>query len=498
MRALCFPAVALCLAGLVVESAPAQPPGPPEVVLLLEKLGAKDPSERAGAVERLGRLGTEARPAVPALSRLLAQDPSSFVRERSAQALARIAKDVKADPGKAVAALGKALKDRDRNVRIAAANALGSLGAKARPAVPALIEALRDPNGYVRAWVAEALVRTKAPPEQVIPPLVQALATPNYAGRIGNALAGLGPVVVAPLEKALASDDPHLRQGAASALADLGPKAKEAVPELAELVRRDPAPAVRKEAASALGRIGREAASATPALTEALQSKELEVRRAAAQALSRVARPEQLDVALLRKTLQDEDWEIRWFALKGLRGSELKAEQLKPVLVQALKDPAGRVVYEAAQGLSALGPDAHDAIPAIVEALHGTGYVAPMLHLRPALAGVLGRMGRPAVAPLTKALHAENSQVQGAAASALGQIGKEARPAVPTLLDVLRASKDERLRATVMSALGRIGDEAAVPALREAAKSPNEDVRRRAEEALRRLRGEEEKGPSRR
>jgi HEAT repeat protein len=43
-----------------------------------------------------------------------------------------------------VAALAKQLKDKDANVRHAAATALGNLGDEARPAVPALIDRIKD------------------------------------------------------------------------------------------------------------------------------------------------------------------------------------------------------------------------------------------------------------------------------------------------------------------------------------------------------------------
>jgi hypothetical protein len=49
----------------------------------------------------------------------------------------------------AVAALAKALKDRDQEVRLKSAHFLGEVGRKARAALPSLREALKDPDAAV-------------------------------------------------------------------------------------------------------------------------------------------------------------------------------------------------------------------------------------------------------------------------------------------------------------------------------------------------------------
>jgi len=86
---------------------------------------SKDPNLRYWAAESLGRLGHQARPAVPALA--------------------------------------EALKDEDKNVRMGAAYALAELGPDARDALHALQAAARDPEKQVRDAAAYALKRGRGP-----------------------------------------------------------------------------------------------------------------------------------------------------------------------------------------------------------------------------------------------------------------------------------------------------------------------------------------------
>ena len=65
----------------------------------------------------------------------------------------------------AIPALIEALKDKEWNVRLRAAEALKKIGPKAESAVPALIEALNDEDVHVSAIVKEALVSIQQQPQ---------------------------------------------------------------------------------------------------------------------------------------------------------------------------------------------------------------------------------------------------------------------------------------------------------------------------------------------
>jgi hypothetical protein len=87
------------------------------------------------SIDSLARIGA---PAVPALVEVLT-DPSPVLRQRAAQALARIGPDAR----DAVPDLIVALQDRDEDVRKNVARALGQIGTEARAAVPALLDELK-------------------------------------------------------------------------------------------------------------------------------------------------------------------------------------------------------------------------------------------------------------------------------------------------------------------------------------------------------------------
>jgi HEAT repeat protein len=92
---------------------------------------------RQTATDSLARIGL---PALPELIVAL-KDPHADVRDRAAQALARIGPPA----SQAVPALVDALRDPDWRVRRSAARALGQIGPAAEAAVPALIDVIRDP-----------------------------------------------------------------------------------------------------------------------------------------------------------------------------------------------------------------------------------------------------------------------------------------------------------------------------------------------------------------
>jgi HEAT repeat protein len=85
----------------------------------------------------------------------------------------------------------------------------------------------------------------------------------------------------------LKEGDDSSRAGAASALGDLGPGAKTAVPALAAALR-DEYEGVREQAARALGQIGPDAKAAVPALQVTLRDTVDPVRLAAADALKKI------------------------------------------------------------------------------------------------------------------------------------------------------------------------------------------------------------------
>lgn len=150
--------------------------------------------------------------------------------------------------------------------RAGAANALGNLRGVAAPAVPALVRAMSDPVPPVRTAAAQALGDIGiATPEAVA--AVEA-GTKDSAPLVRRfsfyALRQFGKTPVPALRRALQDPDAHVRLWALRSLADLGPSAREAVPEVAALLsdtvtkaaaRMAPVPFMHTEAAWALSQI---------------------------------------------------------------------------------------------------------------------------------------------------------------------------------------------------------------------------------------------------
>ena len=115
-----------------------------------------DPSARVQGAFGLGRLGQDARPAVPSLLKALkAEDP--LVRQAAARALGQ----VRPDATEAVPALMACLQDPEWSVRRQAAQSLGEFGREASTASAALDGLLRDKDPLVRQAARQALGRVR-------------------------------------------------------------------------------------------------------------------------------------------------------------------------------------------------------------------------------------------------------------------------------------------------------------------------------------------------
>jgi len=196
------------------------------VALLKQK---QNDDDRAGVLHVLAELGPRAKPAQPALRRLLQQEKAPLLRLRVILALALIdpaaaegltgLQAILQDPddevrlgalavltverqrklpaevtGAVVPLLAHALADVNRDVRSSAAEALGMLGPAAQPAIPALVALLKDLNPDVRQEGLKALYRVDPQHEAIVPALVQLLGeAPGYFRWLEPMMAELGP-----------------------------------------------------------------------------------------------------------------------------------------------------------------------------------------------------------------------------------------------------------------------------------------------------------------
>jgi hypothetical protein len=176
-------------------------------------------------------------------------------------------------------------------VRLAAVDALEMQGADAAPAAPALVRALEDRNRFVR-WAAARVLGRMGPVAEV-------------------------DAAVAGLARLLYDTDLNVRLAAELALERWGPRAAAAVPDLTHWVSHGD-PEGREGAIRALERIGEAAQPAIPAIAAELGNADVRVRRAAAAVLGRFGPDARAAVPALRRALDDSDEEVRRRASEAL------------------------------------------------------------------------------------------------------------------------------------------------------------------------------------
>jgi HEAT repeat protein len=203
----------------------------------IASLDSGEAQARYQAIYALGAIGAEAEEAVPALAKILTEDPDHEARHQAAMALSKM------DPASRAAAkaLARALADAEPIVRMNAAIALFRLRAEARPAVPALIQALRDESNQTNLGTFHATIQEMA-----------ALALGRASGGSPSAVGALTEVLTADCTE-------ETRIAVARALGEIGAPARSAAPLLRAMLR-DQNLEVRQAGREALVQIGGAAA----------------------------------------------------------------------------------------------------------------------------------------------------------------------------------------------------------------------------------------------
>lgn len=398
----------------------------------------------------------------------------------------------------------------DHQERNAAEAAFQALGARA---VPDLILALRARETFLhraRLWISQRVLRRDQ----------QELSAAQRRMAATAALAELGPVAspAAPqLVASLADEDRQVVGNAAEALRRIG------VTVTAEVVRglSSPESAVRFEATLLLcdSPFDTETNQWLAALVVATSDRESRVRAAAISVLGETRDPRH--VARIEAGLNDADPRVRRSAVWYLGELGPLTASAVPSVRNALTDPDGRVRISAARALwrmtgdadeavavlqrelaasdgnyqtaltiSEMGRSAESAIPALLARLGSEAVHRPSRTPSPT-AMALGSVGPAAVPGLIELLGHERAEVRVGAAVALRKQGSHAAPAVPKLLALVDHS-DAEVQITAVQALGAIGP-AAQPALARLDRLSRETtdyLRSAALEALRQIKPE--------
>ena len=291
------------------------------------------------------------------LSRLKSEDAN--VRFSAVSETALLGKNV---GQQAVGPLRELLRDSDRDVKAAAAGALGLLETLAEEALPELISATKAPEEEVRVAAVGALRRVCPDGDRVLGALGTALRDSSALVRQSAAqgLGWLGPravLAVPALIKRADEPDPAVRRSVIWALGKVGPLGFEAAPALIKALA-DSQKDVRLLAAAGLGRIGPDARAAQPELVKMLSDPDGDVSKAAVWALGRTGPPEPGVVASLAALLDETDGAMATLVAGTLALFGSDAKEALTALLHRSRDPDDTVVRAIALAVEAIEPGA--------------------------------------------------------------------------------------------------------------------------------------------
>jgi HEAT repeat protein len=288
--------LAVNVLGMLGPKAEAAVPG------LSELLQSSQPRPiRTLAAMALGEMGDKARTAVPALMEQTG-DWEAEPRREAVRALGKIG--AAAQQSRLV--LRECLIDANDEVRGLAALALSQVDPRGADNVAALAAVRNDPSVQVRFAAIQALHKVRPDmARQLTPPLRDLARSPLPSVHL-PAVEGLAEMdepaardYVAALESDLTLEDPGSRARAAKLLLRLEPgRPRPAVLALARLLR-SPTALVRRQTVQLLADMGSKARPAVPWIVPLLYDDDKEVREAAARALPHLDRQAAVDAGVL-------------------------------------------------------------------------------------------------------------------------------------------------------------------------------------------------------
>jgi HEAT repeat protein len=187
-------------------------------------------------------------------------------------------------------------------------------------------------------------------------------------------------------------------------------------------------------------------------------------------------------VTALESALQDSA--MRGVSARALGAIGQQAHSSWRALIAAMDDPGAQndIIY----ALGKIGGPATQIVPLLTAFIDhvDTGWNSPLQESVAQALGDIGPAAHKAVSSLEQLrANTGDEQVRWACLKALGKIGAAAEEASPTLIAMLR-NEQYPLRLRAASALGKVGDTSAIPALREALSDDVDQVRSNAASAL--------------
>lgn len=449
--------------------------GADAVPALKDSLGGNDPHIREGSARALASIGEAAAPAGDKLLERAGQETDATARAAILSALPKIGLPA----AKVLPPLIAALKSDDEAQRHSATNAILLIHPAAKTAVPAVTALLKDPAQAERAAyvlgrfgedakdaipaLLDLVLKSDAPPTafldalaQIGPPAVPALLAqveklaPSMITRDHWALKvlkNIGTSALPELREALKSPNTSVRLAALGTIAELGPEAREARPDILKL-GNDADPLIRATLLSAMVSIDSSTSRALKNIEASAQDAHPLVRAAAASAAAALGKNAAPVAAQIAALLEDTDGRVRIAAIRAAGIIGIKDPTIIERITARMDDPSSRLVC--IEALARLG--AGNAVPRLI-ALYSTADAPTKIVILAALGGG----GTPAIPTITTALSERDPNLRAAAVRALAA----AQSNVDELLPALRKSLEDRdsiVRRAGMESLAPLGE----------------------------------------
>ena len=423
------------------------------------------------------------------------------------------------DPSKhSLSSLKSWMASGDSLVRVRSAWVVGQFGSDAAGLAPDLIALLEI--GEEQEAITSALAGLGPGASGAILKAVEStpiaeLKDPEKPHWARTALKAYGPLAMPALEKALASESVQSRFVALDALGSLGKIAQPLVPVFRRATN-DAEPAVRLAALNALDLTGADGTRLTTILHRRCSDPAAEVRAVAIRMLGQHGGNDRQAFGLVDKALSDKDPAVRLAAIVSLENFGAEAEASIPQLLELAGGAETETRLAILKVLRSVGSAGSEALPFVREMLDSSD---PAVRGAAVTALVAIAPGGDDLTEVLAGMLADKEEVvRHAAIEGLGRRGEAAIPVAPQLFALLETESDRdkilealrrirsrdvdlyvgalkssepRVRLFACEALGRLGKDAekAIPQLEEAKKDRYDFVRRRAQDAIRRIRG---------
>lgn len=446
---------------------------------------------RLAAAEKLIALGYTDDKLIFSLINI-ARHPDSFAKEmgdyyvckkRAAGLIVKIGQ-------KAVPILIRSLNDDDVNVRIFAAEILGTMGPKAKEAVPALVKTLKNNYSPARYSAEKALVSIGKSSVHAVAKLLQ---DPDDDTRLTaiDILGQIGPgakEAVLGLIKCVNDNNPNVALAAVKSLRALKDASKPCVDAFIKALDSS-ASSVKIAAIEALGEMGPAAADAIPYLAKFSKEKqkvsslgghESIICRSSITAIRKIGGAKA--VSALMEILK---YDCAFIALWSAEELGILGTPAIPALVNMLKYDKTPSRGPACFALGQMGPKAKEAIPYLINTLGaGNGYITWKA------SWALSRIGPAAVPALISAAKTDkNKYARELALFALGTMKPLPPEALPAIIGALQNDPDAWVRYGAAETLGRTGVDTQdiISALVNALEDADDSVKTAAAQSLEKI-----------